>query len=183
VLNKITDLNAFLYGGVLNFGATRETHTFTNVGLLVAGEATSVFVAEEVIRLLLEHNNRVEGALNHIGKENGIEEVRCKALVAPVDITLLDLYQEGAFFTHLPPPVPIPGYCLTSVEPIGKNWAVQSRVVWQTKKEIIGGDRLGIVLPDIVARARAEIQDEGELPTAYGHDWRVRLVQPKEDAD
>ncbi|MCK5241757.1 hypothetical protein KAR34_04825, partial [bacterium] len=85
--------------------------------------------------------------------------------------------------------LPIPGGVipiLYALEP-NHNWYVQSRVEWQTRKSIIGGKRLGIELPDIVARARAEIIDSGLpvplVPASCIHNWRVRLAHPKEDVD
>jgi|GEM_PF-6258044 len=64
-------------------------------------------------------------------------------------------------------------------------WSIQSRVELRVKQALIGGARLGIRLPDLAARARAEIYDRrsGETPQEGKHAWDVRLVRPSFEDD
>lgn len=145
--------------------------------------------------------------LDRIAKENGLNEQTGRFAVYPVQMGLTDPYGLLNLFglvgvgtpelttqvTTLNYITPTPPYLaslpcpITAIEP-SYDWYMQSRVEWQTKKSVIGGKTLGIELPDIVARARADLFDQPEpstmlLPAPVRHNWRVRLAKVDENVD
>jgi len=181
VLNETVNMNGILYGGVSRLGTASQKLPYAESLEQWIGFAAMSFALAEMGRVVVEHNRTIDARLERIAVENGLDKTKAKVKISNVDISLLDFNQSWELIEVVVPPltgVPM----LTAIEPAG-SWDVQSRVEWRTKDEVIGGKWLNTVLPDVVTRARAQIFDEGPLPTSWAHIWRVRLAQPDEAED
>jgi Putative Flp pilus-assembly TadE/G-like len=183
VLNKTVNYNGILYGVIRLFDSFPVYPSV--VEALVFGTVPSVAIQGLFIKDVIQFNNEIynDGLIDRIAQGNGIDGATGRYAIHPVNILHLTLgmkydWRMKGFTLPFPGVVPI----LYELEP-NHAWYVQSRVEWQTKKSIIGGERLGIELPDIVARARAEVFDSAMIKTPYLHNWRVRLVHPDEGVD
>lgn len=180
VLNETVNLNVLLFGGVSRFGTASKEKPYATDAERFFGLGTMALVGVRSACLLQEYAGSIDDRLTRVARGNGLTEERTRSRLSHVDILLSDFdFKQELIATGTSGGVP--SLMLTAIEP-SHPWTVQSRVEWRTSKAVIGGDRLGVVLPDVVARARAEICDEG-LPVSYGHDWRVHLVPPDESED
>jgi len=193
VLNKMTNLNAALEYLALEGGTIHTTKTYATLVEMLAAQSIMIGVYTTSVALAEKHNQSLQGLLERIARENGLEEERGRVQVYAANIeppypwnalkSDIALNLEDLYFLPTPTSPPVPLYFpLVSLSP-AHDWSVQTRVEWRTQGEIIGGRSLGVRLPDIVARARSEFYDEPVPGVAFGNQWRVRLVQPRQDVD
>lgn len=198
LLNQMAYVNGLLETGALQWNTVSAFRPYATEVDMLAGQGFMGIAYSAATALTLAHNLEVDRLLDRVALENGIDGERCQVKLNPVDVVLADPYglinayadlkvvlEPGLKYFVPPEPVPVPIVAplltLTAVEPRQTPWAVQARLSWRTR--VLGGSRLGITLPDIVTRARAEIRDEGTASGTTGHDWRVVLAQPDEMAD
>ena len=91
-------------------------------------------------------------------------------------------------FMAPPDPLPVPMYptlpTITQFKPNELPWMTQVRLEWDVRDAVIGGARLGLELPALAARARAEVFDDPAVPgVSYGHHYKVKLAVPEPSVD
>ncbi|NTV52132.1 MAG: hypothetical protein HGA76_03845 [Candidatus Firestonebacteria bacterium] len=191
VLNKITNLNAILYV-VVQEGGRIPNSPYSNDAEFFAMAAVDALTSGWMQFVVAQYNWNIyhDHYLDRIAAANGIEDATHRVKIFPLEMNALTHFQVNlmqVMYTHnmfYPPPPGLMGPFpfVSSVEPMATPWWVQTRVEWPTRGEAIGFKNLKVKLPDIVARARAEVFDTG-LPTPYAHDWQTRLIQPDESYD
>jgi hypothetical protein len=204
VLNTITDMNALLWVGAWQ-GGTISPRPYICMLDMMAGQLCMVYAYYTVGREIYQYDSDLKSVLNNLAKANGMREETCQVKWCPLEPILLeDMYGLVPLRASTPeyscvelttkplqyltyPPLKsnsVDKPLLNFVEMIPHfNTYVQTRVEWKTKDEIIGGERLGVLLPDIVTRARAEIYDANGSPFSFGHNYQVRLTQPDDQMD
>jgi len=196
VLNSFTNLNGLLYISTLQFGYADKNNPYLNKALFDIGVLGAATASTGLYYFIDKYNRQIndERLIDRIAEANGLDLSVHRYALYPVHINIaldIDFNLQQFRYWQSPPIPPIlipspsaPGITLpTAFEP-SRPWYVQSRVEFPTNKAIIGGKRLGIQLPDIVTRARAEIIDMPTIPgSSWGHKWHVRLAQPQEDVD
>ncbi len=204
LLNRIANYNAALYIAT-EFDSVKPGRPYespvTGIGAQIAMAA--VYIAMWAHEFPEYHKGiHQDRWLDRIAKENGLNEQTSRFGLYPVQMNMnipdptqvtsfaTELSAQSSFLAFLAPPLPAPVpliFCLTAIEP-AYDWYVQSRVEWKTHKAAIGGATLGIELPDIVTRSRADLFDKLDpstsmLPTPVRHNWRVRLAKVDENVD
>ncbi len=182
LLNRITNLNGILYGGVKLFGRKESLDYWTTDAFSVPYNL-SQDILHRAESLVIDHRDQMNGRMGSLLRSYGWDESRLKVKVQSVrpERNLYTNLQVGWIQNDYMQEYPF----TISIEPLNTPWAVQSRVEVQTRDALIGGTLLDAVLPDIVTRARAVIVDDpaGGFTASWNHHWKVRLVQPDEALD
>lgn len=184
LLNRITNLNGILYGGVEDFGVGLAQYgIYSSTGHLERAHNVSKDVLYDLKSLVVGHREHMGGRMGALLGPQGWDQGRMQLKVhstRPED----NLYPR-LVLAHVVGNSSTPSMVMPSIDVLNEPWSVQSRVVLRTRDRAIGGALIGSVLPDIVARARAEVVDRPPQGTAtsWNHDWHVRLVQPDDGLD
>ncbi|MCD4813317.1 Tad domain-containing protein [bacterium] len=184
MLNGITNWNAVLWLGVRQVGVISEKNGYKTPPELAVAIAAMVGASANHLGGLYDFNDKITGRkwIDRIAEANGIDGKNSRYEMFPVSAghMLTSLYYDIKVVPFMVYAVPV----LFSIEPT-HTWYVQSRVELQIAKSIIGGKRLGFELPDITARARAEILDKATLNVigSGGRDWQVVLAPPNKSVD
>lgn len=139
----------------------------------------------EVLARVMDFNRQIASAVDRLAQANGLGVDHQQWSFYPADLQVgLDIIPQMVnCWGVIPPAVPHPLIPLAArFEPTESGRSVQTRLVWPLKNALIGGKRLGVVLPNIVVRSRAELYDPDNRD-ALNHNWQVRLAEPKMDVD
>lgn len=182
LLNRITNLNGILYGGVTAFGENQVLSYSTGRDLGKAYDL-SQDVLHEVESLVTDQRDQMNGRMGSLLRSYGWDESRLKVKVHSVrpENHLFANLRKGHIAGSDDVGLPV----MPSIEIRNTPWCVQSRVEFMTRDALIGGRLLRADLPDIVTRARAQVLDHpaGSFTASWNHHWKVRLVQPDEALD
>jgi hypothetical protein len=141
---------------------------------------------------MLEYNQHLDQYISDIYKGNGLDDVLMKAKFFPAQMEpwQVDLKYERLMYLQevswAKVPLPVLWTPFTAITPNAGYLFVQSRVEWPLRGNCIGFKNLGVVLPDLVTRAKAEIIGTSfplALPAQCSTYYHVRLAQPDDAMD